>query len=145
MGAEDVIIKLFSLHSGPEWEAQLQALLERYEPMGRLRSVRKIKRALGGQFGYRGHATALLAHRGKKLRDYLNRKYVRPDHRRLWHGLLRGERLIQLLSDESLRQSLLAQHALIVKETKRARKGLVVTALETDTREPILVRPEKQR
>jgi hypothetical protein len=149
VAATEVFLRLWKFDPRREARGLLDRLLSSRESGQRLREARQLKRVLradgevGVQFGYTLHAAAILARRGKKLSDYLNRKYIRPDHRRLWRSFLRGERLIQAIPDEVLRTRLLQEHAAIAKETRRARKGLILDALETRTDEPIRVVPEK--
>ncbi len=148
--AVEVFLKLWKYDSSAESRARLDNLLASRETQHRLPDARRIKRTLksegeiGQQFGATLHAAAILARRGKKLSDYLNRKYIRPDHRRLWRSFLRGERVIQQVSDDVLKARLLKEHAAIAKETRRARKGAILAALETETEEPIRVVPEKK-
>ncbi|MGC4046808.1 MAG: hypothetical protein QM758_23690 [Armatimonas sp.] len=149
--AVEVFLQLWSYDSSEAARARLDNLLATRESQHRLPDARRIKRALklqgdiGAHFGYTLHAAAILCRRGKKLHDYLNRKYIRPDHRRLWRSFLRGEKLIRSLPDDVLRERLLREYAVIAKDTRRARKGAILAALETDTDEPICVVPAKKK
>lgn len=149
--AVEVFLKLWKYDNSAESRARLDNLLASRETQHRLPDARRIKRTLkskgeiGQQFGATLHAAAILARRGKKLSDYLNRKYIRPDHRRLWRSFLRSERIIQQIADDVLRARLLSEHAVIARETRRARKGAILVALETETEEPIRVVPEKSK
>ncbi|MGC4046810.1 MAG: hypothetical protein QM758_23700 [Armatimonas sp.] len=139
--------QLWPLDSGLEWEAQLHTLLDRMDPTDRLRATRRLKRSniIGREFARSAHAMAILVRRGKTLSDYLNRKFVRPDHRRRWRRFLSLESRILAWENESFQKELLQRHAAFVKETSRARKGLILAALNTDSEAPISVRPAKQK
>ncbi len=139
--AVQTVKTLWPLDSGSEWELKLHALLGRMDATDRLRAARRLKRTagIGLSFARAAHALAILGRRGKTLQDYLNRKFVRPDHRRKWRRFLALESRIQAVEDEMLKAELLKIHKTVVKETSKARKGVILAALNTDSETPIRV------
>lgn len=144
--AVEILEKLYGLDSGPTWERKLHGLLETVRIYQRLWLIRRLKlTGLEKSFVETAYVKVKLAWYERTLSRCLNRKYVRPGHRRCWHRFLALKSKVQQVSDKTLRNKLLSRHTEIVKKTSCIHNGLVLAALNTHSSKAIRILPVRQK